>query len=132
MDIHHKGFSLIELLTVIAIVGILAALAFFAYQAYLARTQISEVMVLADGLKSQIVTDIANDTCSNDSSTGTYGAAVIGGAAPNCTITFTFNNTNATASLKSKAIGLNIASNGTFTLNSDTTVDNKYLPNSIK
>ncbi|MHA3051355.1 pilin [Acinetobacter sp. ANC 4640] len=132
MNTHHKGFSLIELLTVVAIIGILAAIALFAYQTYIARTQISEVMVLADGLKSQIVTDIANDTCSNDSSTGTYGAAVIGGIAPNCTITYTFNNTNVAPPLKSKVIGLNIASNGIFTLNSDTTVDNRYLPNSIK
>lgn len=132
MDTYHKGFSLIELLTVIAIVAILAALALYAYQTYIARTQVAEAIVLAGGLKPRVITDIVQNSCSDDSSTGAYGAAVIGGAAPNCTITFTFNNTNATASLKSKAIGLNIASNGTFTLNSDTTVDNKYLPNSIK
>ncbi|ENV48141.1 hypothetical protein P255_01020 [Acinetobacter brisouii CIP 110357] len=132
MDTHHKGFSLIELLTVIAIVVILAALALYAYQTYIARTQVTEAIVLAGGLKPQIVTDIANSTCSTDSSTGTYGVAVIGGVVPNCTITYTFNNTNATAILKSKVIGFDVSSNGTLTLNSDTTVDNKYLPNSIK
>ncbi|MHA3054805.1 pilin [Acinetobacter sp. ANC 4633] len=132
MNTHHKGFSLIELLTVVAIIGVLAAIAFLAYQTYIVRTQVTEAIVLAGGLKPQVVTDIAQNSCNNDSSTGTYGVAVVAGTAQNCTITYTFNNTNATAILKSKVIGFDVGSSGTLALNSDTTVDNIYLPNSIK
>ena len=61
MDTYHKGFSLIELLTVIAIVAILAALALYAYQTYIARTQVAEAIVLAGGLKPRVITDIVQN-----------------------------------------------------------------------
>ncbi|MFC0034280.1 pilin [Cardiobacterium valvarum] len=58
--LQQKGFTLIELMIVIAIIGILAAIALPAYQNYLARSQMSEAMLLASGQKSAVTETKAN------------------------------------------------------------------------
>jgi type IV pilus assembly protein PilA len=52
MNKIQKGFTLIELMIVVAIIAILAAIAIPAYQDYVIRSQVSEGMSLADGVKT--------------------------------------------------------------------------------
>ncbi|MFM9927918.1 pilin [Variovorax sp. H27-G14] len=50
----QKGFTLIELMIVVAIVGILAAIAMPAYQNYTGKAQVSEGVVIAEGIKRDV------------------------------------------------------------------------------
>ncbi|MFE8032926.1 pilin [Thiohalocapsa marina] len=51
---NQAGFTLIELMIVVAIIGILAAIAIPAYQDYVARSQMSEAMMLTGGAKTAV------------------------------------------------------------------------------
>ena len=128
----QKGFTLIELLTIMAVISILAAIAIPIYQNYTSRAQVSEAMIFADAMKTKLLVELTNNSCNSESAIGTYGKAESGGIAPNCTITYTFNNTNVTSALKSKTLILDISPDGGFTVNSATTIDNKYLPDSFR
>lgn len=61
MQKMQKGFTLIELMIVVAIIGILAAIALPAYQDYTVRSRVSELAVIASGMKATVGENIANN-----------------------------------------------------------------------
>jgi len=61
MKTKQKGFTLIELMISVAIVGILAAFAVPAYQDYVLRSQVSEAILLMEGVKADIEEQYAQE-----------------------------------------------------------------------
>lgn len=81
MKAIQKGFTLIELMIVVAIIGILAAVALPAYQDYTARSQLSEPITLADGVKNGVTEYWTNNGSfgTSNESVGLPSAASISG-----------------------------------------------------
>jgi len=153
----QKGFTLIELMIVVAIIGILAAVALPAYQDYTARSQASEAVLLASGLKTPASEYIAtNGSCPVSGTTAGFPAATdttgkyvasVGAAAGTamttnattgvitgtCTITATLKSTGISPQLNGKKILLTLSydsSKGTFDWVCTTNLPSKLAPSS--
>jgi type IV pilus assembly protein PilA len=137
----QQGFTLIELMIVVAIIGILAAIAIPQYQNYTARSQVSEAMTLAAGLKTAVAEVAQQDgvlTNANSGANGIPAAADVVGkyvatgavAAGVITMTMQATGTNGTSSL----IGGNtltitpVLNAGSVSWTCGGTIDAKYRP----
>lgn len=143
----QKGFTLIELMIVVAIIGILAAIAIPAYQNYIARSQVSEAMTLATGLKTSIQTNLQNNACfanggttaaAEDTMEGKYGTAIITASASTeadasgCAIQYTFKSTGVSSKIADGVIVVDVMDNGTLVkAATGNTVDPEFLPQSL-
>jgi type IV pilus assembly protein PilA len=146
---NQQGFTLIELMIVVAIIAILAAIAISQYQDYVIRSQVSEGVSLADGMKTAVaefqnnygrfpnVVGTANASyglASIQSIVGTY--VVAAGAGGNGKIAVVYSSTapqNANAAIDSKALVFSpITHAGSIEWNckssAGTTVLNKHRP----
>ena len=147
MNTMQKGFTLIELMIVVAIIGILAAIAIPAYQDYTARSQLSEGVSLAGGLKTQISDSLQNGSCASAISAentivGKYGTAVISGnpnsatsatAANGCLVTYTvITGTGVSNKISGKILQLEMLVNGSYKAGGTTDADPKYIPKAVQ
>ena len=133
----QSGFTLIELMIVVAIIGILAAIALPAYQDYTKRSNVTEGLSLAGGVKTAVAEyyssegawPTSNAVAGLETSTNIKGNAVtsvgVSGASGKITITYNakVDGTNNTIEL------LPDASGGSIEWDCDGgSVDAKYRP----
>ncbi len=133
----QQGFTLIELMIVVAIIGILAAIALPAYQDYTARSQFSEAVNLAGGLKTVVADIYADKGAFTDADSGNFGvpaaADVKGKYTTSVTVTdgvvVALAGGDASALIAGKTITLTpTANNGSIEWACTSNAADKYVP----
>jgi type IV pilus assembly protein PilA len=146
MKATARGFTLIELMIVVAIIAILAAIAMPAYQDYVIRSQISEGMALADGVKSTMWDYIANagKFPTDNSSAGLAKPTSISGSYVSSVdvsktagvISVAYGGPKASSLLKASSVLLFsvVTTPGSlkWTCKTNNTISGKYLPTSCR
>ena len=130
---------------VVAIIGILAAIAIPEYQDYIARSQASEGVSLAGGLKTEVADSMQEGVCGSSSLGGKYAQSVVvsgtvdststsGDVATGCEILVTYKDANVSKQIESTALNLSVQGNGSLKVIKDatTTLNDKYIPKGVK
>ncbi|MCJ8161417.1 pilin [Acinetobacter zhairhuonensis] len=140
----QKGFTLIELMIVVAIIGILAAIAIPAYQDYIARSQASEGVSLAGGLKADIADNMQTGICGTNTLPGKYAndvtvSGTVTSTATNatptgCIITATYKSTGVSTQIQGKTLALDVLGNGELkkSTTGSTDLPAKFIPKAVQ
>ena len=126
----QKGFTLIELMIVVAIIGILAAIALPAYQDYTVRGRVSELAIMASGMKATVGENLANGAAAADACAG---VSVITTATKNTASTACAAGVlTVTGTADAKGVALvytpSLEADGKITWKCTTPSDKKYVP----
>jgi type IV pilus assembly protein PilA len=139
---RNAGFTLIELMIVVAIIAILASIAIPQYQNYVIRTQVSEGLELATGVKAAVweyktntgefpSTNLSAGLPANTSIAGKYVDAVTLLAGGTIKVTYTRPETN--SALQGSNLQLSpVDTGGAIAWRCKGTVSSQFLPTSCR
>ena len=138
----RKGFTLIELMTVVAIIGILVSVALPAYLDYLARTQVSEAVLLMSSAKTPLADYVYDKGAAPDAATfddlvpvrvGKYvESLVLSGTIGDLLLTATMRSTQVSQPIRGRTVTLRTTDTGKTWVCSAGTINPRYLPGACR